>query len=92
MSQSVERGFGGFKSSTRKLASFFQKSRDNWKSKYFEIKKMVHRLQHRVRDVSSSREHWKQRAREAERQVAGLQSELDQLRGQRAAAEHSKNG
>jgi uncharacterized protein YlxW (UPF0749 family) len=61
-----------YKSPPRKLAQFFEKSRDQWKSKYWEAKKLVKRLQNRVRFLEKSKERWKSRVRELETELAGM--------------------
>ncbi len=47
----------------RRLA---EKSRDNWKAKAVERRKIIKRLQIEARDKGASRDYWKQRAKKAE--------------------------
>jgi hypothetical protein len=76
-----------YKSPVRKLARFFEKSRDQWKAKCREAKTMVKRLKNRVRFLEESRERWKNRAKELQAKVAqmearehDLERELEALR------------
>jgi len=66
---------------------FLQRSRDNWKKKYKELKADAKRLQNRVNDVSKSREKWhgdsealEKRARELETENAALREQLEALK------------
>jgi predicted RNase H-like nuclease (RuvC/YqgF family) len=65
-----------FKSPARKLIRFFQRSRDNWKRKYMELKRERKKLSNQVRAVEKSRDHWKEVAREERRRVNQLEREL----------------
>ncbi len=58
-----------YKSPQRKLVQFFEKSRNQWKTKYFETKSVMKRLQNRIRFLEKSREHWKKKAKEHEREL-----------------------
>jgi SMC interacting uncharacterized protein involved in chromosome segregation len=78
----------------RVQAWFLQRSRNNWKQKYMELKADQKRLQNRVNDVSKSREQWRedakqsaQRLEEKEAENAALREQLAALKkdGQRAA-------
>jgi len=61
-----------YKSPRRKLVRFFEKSRDQWKTKHHQAKADVKRLTHRVRFL--------------ERSKADLQKQVAEL--QRALAQH----
>jgi hypothetical protein len=76
-----------YKSPRRKLVKFFEKSRDQWKSKCREAKALVKRLKNRVRYLESSRNHWKQRSQSLEAELAQVnakaavqQQELEALK------------
>ncbi|MEA2009062.1 MAG: hypothetical protein U9O54_08060 [Chloroflexota bacterium] len=58
-----------YKSPVRKLARFFEKSRDLWKEKYREAKKKIVYLRNRVSYLEDSREEWKRKAKEAEKKL-----------------------
>ena len=58
-----------YKSPVKKLIRFFKISRDNWKEKYFEIKKDLKRATNRIYDLEKRKDDWKQRATEAEEKV-----------------------
>ena len=55
-----------FKSSDRRLAGVFLRSRDNWKERAIERQRKIRYLEVKVRDISASRDYWKKRAKEAE--------------------------
>ena len=61
-------------SPVRKLARFFEKSRDQWKAKHHQLKVLVKRLENRVRFLEKSKEHWKGRVKELEAEVARLEA------------------
>jgi uncharacterized protein YlxW (UPF0749 family) len=63
-----------YKSPRRKLLRFFEKSRDKWKSKYLEIKKLVKRLENRIRFLERSKAEYKQRVEELQAQLTALQA------------------
>jgi predicted nucleic acid-binding Zn-ribbon protein len=69
------KALGEMKSPTRKLASFFMKSRDAWKSKYLALKKQLVSMENQVYAVEKSRAEWRTRAKEAEAQLAKLREE-----------------
>lgn len=64
-----------YKSPVRKLARFFEKSRDLWKAKYCAAKKTIKYLKNRVCFLEGSRDYWKRRTRELEAQVEQLKAE-----------------
>ena len=55
-----------YKSPLKKLVKFFEKSRDNWKNKYFEKNKELKRATNRIYDLEIRKDEWKERALEAE--------------------------
>ena len=69
-----------YKSPIRKLAVFFERSRDRWKAKYIGGKEDVKRLKNKVRFLSESKKELKQR-------VKALESEISQLRSKRQEME-----
>lgn len=72
-----------YRSPVRKLAVFFERSRDKWKRKCLEAKHRVKLFHTRVADLEASRERWRKEARELRREVADLRVELEE---QKAAA------
>jgi cell division protein FtsB len=62
-----------FKSPFRKLAYFFEQSRNRWKSKYKETKSSVKRLENKNRYL-------KKRNIQLKEKVKNLESELNQIR------------
>ena len=69
----------------RVQAWFLQRSRDNWKKKYMEVKGDAKRLQNRVNDVNKSREQWRDEAKQLTQQVQELEAEIAALQEQMAA-------
>jgi len=63
-----------YKSPPRKLIRFFEKSRDQWKSKHQAAKKQLKRLQNRVRFLEKGKASWKSRAKELETELARLKA------------------
>jgi len=68
-----------YKSPVRKLARFFEKSRDQWKTKCREAKAMVKRLKNRARFLKESRDRWKSQAKELQVKVAQMEAKERQL-------------
>jgi hypothetical protein len=65
-----------YKSPTRKLVRFFNKSRDQWKAKCLEAKAIAKGLKHRIRYLEQSKMAWKTRAKELEEELAQLKAQL----------------
>jgi hypothetical protein len=66
-----------FTSPLRKLVNFFQRSRDRWKTKYQEAKRLCKKLSNQVRAVEKSRARWRELAQQYERQVSELEQALE---------------
>ena len=69
----------------RVQAWFLQRSRDNWKAKYGNLKVNEKRLQNRVNDVCKSRDRWREQVEQLDRQVRDLKAENATLQEQLAA-------
>lgn len=69
-----------YKSPVKKLAKFFEKSRDQWKAKCKEAKAKIKYLNNKVRDLEKSREKWKQKSKQGEVELKKLKNELEALR------------
>ena len=63
-----------YKSPTRKLVKFFEKSRDQWKAKSAEAKATVKRQRNRIRYLEASKEKWKRKAIELEKELAWVKT------------------
>jgi len=79
-----------YTSPRRKLVKFFEKSRDQWKSKCREAKALVKRLKNRVRYLEHSREYWKHRSQalaaelaQAKAEIVARQKEMEALKKSR---------
>ena len=62
-----------YKSPVKKLVRFFKISRDNWKEKYFNLKKDTKRLTNRIYDLEKRKDAWKQQALKTKEELALLQ-------------------
>jgi chromosome segregation ATPase len=69
-----------WKSPLKKLVRFFQRSRDQWKTKYAAKKQQYKRMSNQARAVEKSRAKWRQVAEQAQQQVRQLQDELEQYK------------
>ena len=69
-----------FRSPLRKLVRFFQRSRDNWKSKCQDAKMQCKLMGNHVRAVEKSRAEWRCRAEKSEQRVHELELELAELK------------
>lgn len=63
-----------------KLARFFEKSRDQWKAKCREAKRMLKCLKSRNRFLPKSRDQWRQKAKQLAQELAEAQATERQLR------------
>jgi uncharacterized membrane protein len=81
MSTEVEQ----YRSPTRKLMRFFQRSRDSWKAKCLEAKLRVKRLHTKVADLRASRERWKQEVRQLRVELAQAREKLEEQKAGPAA-------
>ncbi len=63
-----------YKSPQRKLVTFFEKSRDQWKAKSIKAKQKVKRLQNRVRYLENSKEHLKSQIKTLKVELAALKA------------------
>lgn len=61
-----------YKSPRHKLLRFFEQSRDQWKAKCREAKRLVKRLKNRLRWLEQSKARWKARVQELEQENAHL--------------------
>jgi hypothetical protein len=66
-----------YRSPTRKLMQFFERSRDGWKRKRQEAKVLNRRLSNRVRKLEASRDLWKERAQRQGEELRQLRVELE---------------
>ena len=63
-----------YKSPARKLVRFFEKSRDQWKSKHHQAKANVKRLSNRIRFLEKSKGQLKNRVQEQEKEIVRLKA------------------
>jgi hypothetical protein len=63
-----------YKSPRRKLVTFFEKSRNQWKTKCIEAKALVKKLKNRIRYLEANKEQWKSKAIELEKELAQIQA------------------
>jgi predicted nucleic acid-binding Zn-ribbon protein len=67
-----------FTTPLRKLARFFEKSRDGWKEKYQQAKQQCKQLSNQARAVEKSRDHWKELVRQQEQEIRELRQQLSE--------------
>ena len=67
---------GQYRSPQRKLVRFFEKSRNQWKAKCRDAKRMVRRLKNRAAWLEHSRDTWKARAVQLRQRVHELEANL----------------
>jgi len=67
-----------YKSPIKKLARYFEKSRDQWKTKYGKAKKTIVYLNNRVRSLEKSRDNWKSQAQEAKEKLKTYEAQNSQ--------------
>ena len=58
-----------YKSPSRKLVKFFEKSRDNWKAKYRELKYKIKLMQNKIRYLEKRKTQLNQRIKELQQEV-----------------------
>jgi hypothetical protein len=63
-----------YKSPRRKLVKFFEKSRNQWKTKCIDAKARVKKLNHRLRYLEANKEAWKRKAIALEKELARIQA------------------
>ncbi len=76
MAQDLEHGVMGYRSPVRKLARFFEQSRNRWKHKCQAAKRRNKLLGNQLRAVEKSRVQWRERASELGSQVRQLEQQL----------------
>jgi chromosome segregation ATPase len=81
-----------YRSPVRKLARFFEKSRDQWKAKCREAKRTIKYLKNRVRFLEEGRDRWKSQAQELEARVKQMEAKERELTEQLEALESRETG
>ncbi len=79
-SRQKSKPYKSYKSPLRKLVRFFEQSRDRWKKKCQEAKRLLKRLKNRIRFLEQSRLRWKGRAKELEAELADLKVKAESLK------------
>ena len=67
-----------YRSPTRVLARFFERSRDLWKAKYKELQQRIKAFRTELRDLRRSRDRWRAKAEALERKIQELHAKLQQ--------------
>jgi hypothetical protein len=65
-----------YKSTEKRLAQWFEESRDNWKEKALQKQKKLRKKEVKIRDLEKSREEWKEKAKKAEKELEKREEEL----------------
>ena len=76
-----------YKSPVRRLARFFEKSRDRWKAKCREAKRTIKYFKNRVRFLEDSRDRWRSQAQELKVRVKQMEAKERELKGKLDALE-----
>jgi len=66
-----------YKSPRRKLVTFFEKSRNQWKTKCIDAKATVKKLKNRIRYLEANKEAWKRKALALEKELARMEAHND---------------
>lgn len=82
---------GSYKSPLRKLVTFFEKSRDNWKQKSLEHKKENRRLNKKLHVLETAKKRWKAEAIRLRKQLKNLEQSTDILEIDLAESKKNKN-
>lgn len=69
-----------FLSPIKKLARFFESSRNGWKRKCLESKVRVKRLSNQKQKLTASRDRWKEDVHTLQRELRQVQQELEELK------------
>lgn len=64
-----------YKSPPRRLARFFEESRNGWKRKAMQRQDELRSADTKMRDLTKSRDKWKREAKEAKKEIARLLTE-----------------
>ena len=83
----MRKTMSNYKSSPRRLARFFEESRNGWKKKAKQRQDRLRFADTKVRDLTKSRDKWKQEAKEAKKEIARL---LEETEKQQATLEEKK--
>jgi septal ring factor EnvC (AmiA/AmiB activator) len=81
-----------FKSPVRKLAAFFQKSRDRWKAKHHTLKAKLKKERNQIQAVEKNRARWRSKAETAIRRIEELERELAAIKKQPTPRAVAANG
>ncbi len=73
-----------YRSPIKKLAKFFEQSRDRWKARCLEAKGRIKLLHTKVADLQASRERWKEEAKRLRVEVAQLGNEFEEQKANAA--------
>jgi peptidoglycan hydrolase CwlO-like protein len=80
-----------YKSPQRKLVKFFEKSRNQWKSKCRQAKAHTKYLQNKVRDLERSRDQWRRRAQALQAELKRTQAKAKSQQNAVTSPVHSLN-
>jgi len=84
-------GLDSYKSPLRKLVTFFEKSRDNWKQKSLEHKKENRKLSKKLRVLEIAKKRWKDEAITLRKQLKNLEKSTDILENDLAESKKNKH-
>jgi septal ring factor EnvC (AmiA/AmiB activator) len=77
-SEACDQETPSYRSPSRVLARFFERSRDLWKAKYKELQQRLKAFRTELRDLRRSRNRWRAKAEALERKIQELHAQLQQ--------------
>jgi septal ring factor EnvC (AmiA/AmiB activator) len=80
-----------YKSPLRKLAQFFEKSRDNWKAKSLANKKKHRQLKKKFRTLEISKKRWKDEALDLRKQLKTIKQTTETIENELVASKKNRN-
>ncbi len=80
-----------YKSPLRKLAQFFEKSRDKWKVKSLANKKENRQLKKKFRTLDASKKRWKDEAIDLRKQLKNLKQTTEMIENDLVESKKNKN-
>jgi len=80
-----------YKSPLRKLVTFFEKSRDNWKQKSLEHKKENRRLNKKIRVLETAKKRWKDETITLRKQLRNLDQASNILENDLVESKKNRN-
>ena len=81
-SHQADQNASEYRSPSRVLARFFEKSRDLWKAKYQSLQERIKQFRTEVRDLRRARDRWRAQAEALQQQIVELRAQIQRHVGQ----------